>query len=206
MTLIPVEFEPVADEAAAEVVAFISDAGARVSAFFASAPRRSFGFVPSDYGMVCGALRALRRIDGDARRFCEWGSGLGVVVGIGELLGYEAHGIEVDADLVAMSRSLLADHGLRAQISHGSFVPEDYARSERFSDSETKTVLSEPDVYGDSDLEIEDFDVIFAYPWPSEEAQYCDLFEHYADYGAVLLLHSLSEGVRVFRKRVSQRP
>ena len=56
------------------------------------------------------------------------------------------------------------------------------------------------EAYRDMDLEIEDFDVIFAYPWPTEEEQYCELFRCFADYGAVLITYSMTEGMRAYRK------
>ena len=201
MPLATFEIEPVAGALPTDVAAFLADADARIDVYFEQRRHdRRIGFFPSDYELSYRTLSASLRLDGEARRLCEWGSGFGVVAGLGVLLGYEAHGIEIDPALVAISRRLLEDHDLDAQILQGSFIPEDYARAEQISDLETVTVLSGAEAYGDMDLEIEDFDVIFAYPWPTEEEQYCDLFRRYADYGAVLLTYSMTEGIRAYRK------
>jgi len=76
-----------------------------------------FEFVPSNYEMVWSLLDALPR-----GRFCEWGSGLGIVTGLAEILGFDAHGIEIDAELALAARRLLADVGLSSQIETGDFL------------------------------------------------------------------------------------
>ena len=201
MSLTTFEIEPVSGPLPAKVAAFLADAEARIDVYFERRRHvRRIGFFPSDYELDYRTLGALLRLNGEARRLCEWGSGFGVVAGLGVFLGYEAHGIEIDPELVEISRRLLKDHDLDAQILQGSFIAEEYARAEHISDVETVTILSGEDAYGDMDLEIEDFDVIFAYPWPTEEEQYCDLFRHFADYGAVLLTYSMIEGMRAYRK------
>jgi hypothetical protein len=40
------------------------------------------------------------------RVFCEWGSGFGTATCLAALLGYEAYGLEVDAELVRLSRAM----------------------------------------------------------------------------------------------------
>lgn len=184
-----------------DVAALLADAAVRIDAFFARPGTvQGVGFVPSNHEQVYRTLRTLRRAEPDARTFCEWGSGFGVVTGLAALLGFQATGIECDAELVGLSRSLLAAHRLGPTIVHGSFVPDDYARRERLSDLETRTVLSAASAYDDMDAGIDDFAVVFAYPWPTEEDQYKDLFLRHADYGAVLLTWSASEGMRGYRK------
>lgn len=86
---------------------------------------RCFDFVPSHYETVYGVLAALPR-----GRFCEWGSGLGVVTGMAELLGFNATGIELDEELAQTSRDVLARHQLSSPIVTASyfdhFVEADY--------------------------------------------------------------------------------
>lgn len=86
---------------------------------------RCWDFVPSHYETVYGVLEQLPRA-----RFCEWGSGLGVVTGLAQLLGFEATGIELDEELAQTSRELLARHQLTPPILTGSyfdhFVEADY--------------------------------------------------------------------------------
>lgn len=206
MPLVAVEIEPVHAPLPAAVSTFLAAAQQRLDAWFARPEHRAgFGFIPSDYELVWRTLAAVRRDQPDARRLLEWGSGFGVVVGLGALLGFEASGIEVDAGLVVASRELLAEHGLRATIAAGSFVPDGNTASERLADLETRTVLGAPDAYDDLDADLDDFDVVFAYPWTTEEALYCDVFARGADHGAILITYSRNEGVRAYRKAVRGR-
>ena len=76
-----------------------------------------FDFVPCNYELVWRVLDSLPRA-----RFCEWGSGFGIVTGLAEILGFEACGIEIDAPLADASRRLLADFGLTARIMTGDYL------------------------------------------------------------------------------------
>jgi len=75
-----------------------------------------FDFVPSNYENAWSKLDALPR-----GRFCEWGSGLGIVTGLAELLGFEAYGVEQDLDLCQKSQDLFQSRGLKSTISHESY-------------------------------------------------------------------------------------
>lgn len=77
---------------------------------------RCFDWIPSNYRAVYATLAEL-----PAGRFCEWGSGMGIVTGMAEMLGHQAHGIEIEEQLVAASQKLLADFGLSARIAHQSY-------------------------------------------------------------------------------------
>ncbi len=78
-----------------------------------------FDFVPSNYENAWSVLDQLSR-----GTLCEWGSGLGIVVGLAEYLGYDACGIEIDPELAEVSRSFLREHGLKASITTGSYLDE----------------------------------------------------------------------------------
>jgi predicted O-methyltransferase YrrM len=183
------------------VAAFLSDAGARIDAFFDLWTKaRNLGFFPSDYEPVYAVLKALRESNPEATRLCEWGSGFGVVAGLGALLGYEACGIEIDRRCVTASRSLLKDHGLDVTILEGSFVPEEFAEKQEPNADGTGTVLCGPGAIDEVDVEIDNFDLIFAFPWPDEQEMYYDLFARYAAVGAILVTYSALEGIRVQRK------
>ena len=80
----------------------------------------TFDFIPSDYGIVYTVLAAMQR-----GRFCEWGSGLGIVTGLAEMLGYQSMGIELEPSLVDLSRKLLSDFKLQAQIESGDYFELD---------------------------------------------------------------------------------
>lgn len=78
-----------------------------------------FDFVPSNYENAWDLLSNLPK-----GVLCEWGSGLGIVVGLAEILGYNAFGVELDAGLVESSRSLLHKHHLSAQIHLASYYED----------------------------------------------------------------------------------
>ena len=162
---------------------------------------RMMGFVPSDFRSVYPVLRTLHETCAVADRFCEWGSGVGVVVGLAGMIGYDAYGIEIRPELVEESRQLLDEFDLSVEILEGSFIPEEYAEKQGFTDGEAVTVLSGAGARDEVDVDIDDFDVIFAFPWPGEEDLYFDLFGRYGATGAHLVTyHGPVEGVRVQRK------
>lgn len=76
-----------------------------------------FDFVPSNCAVVYSVLAALPR----GGRFCEWGSGIGIVTGLAKRLGFDPCGIEIHAEMAAASRRLLADFGISATIETGSY-------------------------------------------------------------------------------------
>ncbi len=110
----PITLSPTKSELSEQARAFV-DEGRRIAKKV-----DCFDFVPSNYEQAWRTLDALPR-----GRFCEWGSGLGIVTGLSELLGFEACGIEVDVDLCRHSRQLLESHQLNASIFN-----EDYFQSE----------------------------------------------------------------------------
>jgi hypothetical protein len=57
-----------------------------------------------------------------------------------------------------------------------------------------------PDGYDELDAEPDEFDVVFAYPWPGEEQVIFDLFEESAAVGSLLLTYHGQEGLRLQRK------
>jgi hypothetical protein len=182
------------------VATYLASAKARIDRWFAQPEHQTgIGFIPSDYEQVWQALAAIKREHPDARRLLEWGSGYGVIVGFGALLGLEAHGIEIEDDLVTSANELLAEHDLSATTVQGSFVPTDFI-DEGLDDLETRTVLGQPDAYDNLGRDLDDFDLVFAYPWPTEEELYREIFRRGADYGAILLTWSRQEGIRAYRK------
>lgn len=200
MHLVPLEIPLAIDPVPPRVATFLASARVRIDRWFARPEHQSgTGFVPSDYEQVWHALTALLRQQPDARRLLDWGSGFGVVPGLGALLGLDANGIEIDGELVAHARELLAGQQVHATIAQGSFVPDAFVDA-RFDDLETRTVLGQSDAYAELGRDLDEFDLVFAYPWPTEEDLYCEIFRRCADYGAVLLTWSLQEGARAYRK------
>jgi hypothetical protein len=183
----------------AEAQRFILEAEERIDRFLVEC--RAPAFVPCDYAAAFHVLRALS--DGTltrGRRFCEWGSGFGVVVGLAAMLDFDACGIEIEGALVEEARKLAEDFDLPSEFVCGSFVPR--GAEDRVHTAGTYSWLTtESDyAYDDLDLEVSDLDVVFAYPWPDEEGVVCALFEHYAGPGAVLATYHGSAEFRLKRK------
>ena len=158
-------------------------------------------FVASDYRRVLRALSALRA---PGLRFLEWGSATGVITIMADLLGFEATGIELDAELVAMARDLASRHGSRARFAVGSFLPAGYRPRLRNGNGRLGTIGEGPSGYRELGHPLDDFDVVYAYPWKGEERVLLDLIEQYGNRQARLLLHG-DEGIAMYRGGVIAR-
>jgi hypothetical protein len=187
----------------AETARFLREAERRIDRFQADC--RVHAFVPCDYRAAFALLRGLSEASlARGSRFCEWGSGFGVVAGLAAMLGFDACGIEIESSLVEESRRLAEDFDLPVEFVQGSFVPR--GAEDRVHASGTYSWLTtEGDyAYDDLDSEISDMDVVFAYPWPDEEMVVCDLFEEFAGTGAILATYHSNSEFRLKRK-VSRR-
>ncbi len=191
---------PVTDEEPpANVRRFLRDAEKRIDRFQTASCVPAF--VPCDYETAFKVLRALSEGDyARGSRFCEWGSGFGVVVSLAAMLDFDACGIEIEGTLIDEARRLAEDYDLPAEFVHGSFVPRG-AEDRVYRGGTYSWLTTEGDqAYEELELEIDDMDVIFAYPWPDEEGVVYDLFEHYAGTGAILATYHGSAEFRLRRK------
>jgi len=119
-----------------------------------------FDFIPSNPDVLHAVLSAL-----EPGRLCEWGSGMGIGIGLAEMLGFRACGIEIDARLAAASRELLAAFGLSAEVETGSYF----------------------DLHRDAD-------VYFSYCWPSQMRRVQEHFLAVApDHARLLICHGASD-------------
>jgi hypothetical protein len=165
------------------------------------AGRASVGFVPSDFVRAWAALKTVREshlAPGDV--FCEWGSGLGVVACLAAMLGFEAHGIEIDSTLVESARDLAASHRLDVRFAEGTLVP---AGGESLLDGVAEFAWLRAGGHCGHDelgLDPDEVDVVFAFPWPGEEDAVTGLFERFAGDGALLITYHGLEDIRLRRK------
>lgn len=153
-------------------------------------------FVSADYGRVLQALLALRA---PGLRFLEWGSATGVITIMADLLGFEAYGIELDPPLVETARELAKRHGSNARFAVGSFLPTGYRWTPSDGDGRHGTIGDGTSAYPTLGHPLEDFDLVYAYPWSGEEPMMHDLMRCYGRRGARLVLYDGTEGVRVYR-------
>jgi hypothetical protein len=153
-------------------------------------------FVAADYDRVLQALLALRA---PGLRFLEWGSATGVITVMADLLGFEAYGIELDPSLVGIARDLAARYDSRARFAAGSFLPAGYRWRSGTGDERSGTIGHGPSAYPEIGHPLDDFDLVYGYPWDGEEPMMHDLMRCYGRRGARLILHGGTEGVRVFQ-------
>jgi hypothetical protein len=151
-------------------------------------------FVPADYETV---LRALLPLRAPGRRFLEWGSATGVVTIMADLLGFDACGIEIDHDLVAIARDLAARFDSAARFGAGSFLPAGYEWRSPTGDRRLGTIGLAPSAYPSLGRSLDEFDIVFAYPWGGEEPIMKDVMRAYGARDALLLLHGAA-GVQTY--------
>src|SRR5499427_5605444 len=85
-------------------------------------------FVPSVPERVLAVLEEVttRKLP-PTRVFCEWGSGFGTATCLAALLGYEAYGLEIDEELVRLSRAIARRLGIPVKMLCTSLFPAGYA-------------------------------------------------------------------------------
>jgi hypothetical protein len=153
-------------------------------------------FVAADYERI---MRALLSARAPGQRFLEWGSATGVITIMADLMGFEAYGIELDPQLVETARALAARYGSGARFAAGSFLPAGYRYRPRDGDARLGTIGSGESAYPQLGHPLDDFDVVYGYPWGGEEPMMLDLMRAYGSPDARLLLH-IGSGVHVYRR------
>jgi hypothetical protein len=169
-------------------------------------------FVPSVPERVFAVLEEVttRKLP-PTRVFCEWGSGFGTATCLAALLGYEAYGLEIDEELVRLSRAIARRLGIRVTMLCTSLFPAGYEASAGVDGAALVTPASVsthhntdkargPLRYDGMAIAIADIGVFFAYPWPEERALMQELFETVARAGALLVVYHTDTDIRVFRK------
>jgi hypothetical protein len=169
-------------------------------------------FVPSVPERVFAVLAEVtKRQLPPTRVFCEWGSGFGTATCLAALLGYEAYGLEIDAELVRRSRALARRLGIPVTMLCTSFVPAGYAASAgvdgvalvppaSVSAHHETAEARAPLRYAGMEIAITDIGLFFAYPWPEERELMLQLFEAVARARALLVMYHTDTDIRVWRK------
>ncbi len=127
------------------------------------------------------------------------------------MLGYEAYGLEIDEELVRLSRAIARRLGIQVTMLCTSFLPAGYAASAGGDGAALVTpasVRDHPDTaearrplrYDGMEIAIADIGLFFAYPWPEERALMRQLFEAVARVGALLVVYHTDTDIRVWRK------
>jgi hypothetical protein len=143
--------------------------------------------------------------------FCEWGSGFGTATCLAALLGYEAYGLEIDEELVRLSRAIARRLGIPVTMLCTSLFPAGYAA---YAGGDAAALVTPASVrnhhdtaeargplrYDGMEIAIADIGLFFAYPWPEERELMQELFEAVAREGAMLVVYHADTDIRVFRK------
>lgn len=201
MSLVEVELIVSAEPLPDDVAWLIADAQKRVEAFSDEHAASVPAFVPSDFETVYRGLAAIasRRL-ATGRRFVEWGSGIGVITCLAEGLGFDAVGIEIDSQLADIAEALAEEHGMTAQFARGSFLPPGSQPRLEMPDDVAWLTTHGPDGYEVLEMEPDEFDLVFAYPWPGEEEVIFDVFAGCGAMGALLLTYHGQDGLKLQRK------
>ncbi len=116
-----------------EVEKFFGDISSEVERHRTKVPAGYRGFVPSDYRKLYSVLRLIERKRLTCgMKFCEWGSGIGVATMIASMVGFEAHGIEIDAGLVEVAEGLIQEHRIGGQYCQRQLCARGRGRPNRF--------------------------------------------------------------------------
>ncbi len=154
------------------------------------------GYVSANYEDV---YRTLKRFQGRCTTFLEWGSGLGVVAIMASRMGFDAYGIEIEPELVQHACDLAAKHGGNARFVAGSFIPEEFQETEFDGEVFQRTVDNARSGYDELDMELRDFDLIYAYPWPEEHLVFRSIVRRCGGKRAVLICFDQREGILIKR-------
>ena len=153
-------------------------------------------FVAAENELVADALMRHR---GANLRFLEWGAATGVITIIADLLGFDACGIELDRGLVATARELAKKFDSPARFVAGSFFPTGYEWRPADGDGRIGTLGTGVSGYRELGHSLDEFDVIFGYPWDGEDQVMLDVMNRYGRDDATLLLYHVNDGVVAYR-------
>lgn len=159
-------------------------------------------YVECDFDLVAAAMREIvDRNLADGRLFVEWGCGFAVVTGIAGLLGLDAVGIEAEEMLCVEGRKLLAKQAIKAEIWQGNFLPAGARSLAEDTDPLVSLTHSIPPAYQQHQMSLDDFAIVFAYPWPGEEHFLKQVFDRFARSAALLLMFRGPYHIELYRKR-----
>ena len=133
------------------------------------------------------------------KRFLEWGCGFAVVTALAQSLGLDAIGIEAESVLIDQGRKTLQHWKSDAELIAGNFLP---GGSEHLADDDGLPSLGHPvdSAYETLGLDLDDFAIVYSYPWPGEDDFHEAVFQRYAANGALLLMFCGPNDIRLYRR------
>ncbi len=186
----------------AEVQSWIRDAQRRIEVFQDCWEKtRIEQFVAADYQLVYQTLIWLLQTQPlIGNRFLEWGCGFAVVSALASQIGFDAIGIEAENDLLDQGRATIASWDVSVELIHGDFLPPG---AEALADDPTLPSLGHGagNAYEVLEMDLDDFAIVYAYPWPGEDDFHEAVFDRYAAAGALLVFFCGPNEMRAWRKR-----
>lgn len=137
------------------------------------------------------------------QRFLEWGCGFAVVTALAESLGLSAIGMEAESVLIKHGRETLRWWQSDAELIEGNFLPSGCGA---LAADQGLPSLGHPvdSAYDHLGLDLDDFSIVYSYPWPGEDDFHEAVFDARAANGALLLMFCGPNDIRLYR-RVSGR-
>ncbi|MFK8111757.1 MAG: class I SAM-dependent methyltransferase [Rubripirellula sp.] len=157
-------------------------------------------FVAADYSHVYQVLDwTLETQIVTGRRFLEWGCGFAVVSSFASRFDLDVIGIEAEQELLVEGHKTTQAWKVSAELIQGNFLPPG---SDSLADDPTLPSLGHPvpDAYEQLELDLDDFAIVYSYPWPGEDDFHEAVFDRYAGVGSLLILFCGPNDIRVWRK------
>lgn len=153
-------------------------------------------YVSADYEPI---FHSLRKLQGKACTFLEWGSGLGVVAIMASRMGFDSYGIEAEAELVEYAEEFADMYGPETRFAVGSFIPDEFEWEPDSGDEFQRSFVDIRSAYDELDMELRDFDLVYAYPWPDEHSLFHSIMREFGCQNALLLSYDVRDGMDVKR-------
>ena len=193
-----------------QVKNFLTEAESRIDKLFDTEKNRKVPrFIPSNAELVYKHLSAI--VSGDfclGNNYCEWGSGYGVGTCLASMLGFNSFGIEIEPSLVTASKALAKKTHIDVTIIESDYMPEGFECYEGSGGAE----LIRPEnyvcgtnehldvSYEGMEINLDEVDVFFVYPWPGEQEFMLEFFQAIAADGALFLVYLGDDDFVLYRK------
>ncbi len=193
-----------------QVKNFLTEAESRIDKLFDTEKNRKVPrFIPSNAELVYKHLSAI--VSGDfclGNNYCEWGSGYGVGTCLASMLGFNSFGIEIEPSLVTASKALAKKTHIDVTIIESDYMPEGFDCYEGSGGAE----LIRPEnyvcgtnehldvSYEGMEINLDEVDVFFVYPWPGEQEFMLEFFQAIAADGALFLVYLGDDDFVLYRK------
>ncbi len=121
------------------------------------------------------------------------------------LLGYQATGIEIDPALVACSERLADNFDADCTFACGTYVPAEYGSHSALESADFLTITDGPNAYRELGMDLADFDLVYAFPWPDEEPLLFDMVRRCGGDHTVFLTYHGTDGFQ-YHERAGRGP